>query len=157
MRWSYKGCYTLPLKFLYSQLQLLIRTRLLNISIHHRFCQIIMMGISRHILTSAINWPSGNLKNEFLVNAPSINMSHLHLTNAYLKFSLLSWYDNSFKMYATNMSTLRKHLACRIIWGACGFKHIVWGGIFGKNSLITLRLHGELALKTNVCGSSLLP
>lgn len=62
-------------------------------------------------------------------------MSHLPLTDAYFKFSLLSWHENPFKVYAIKISKFGKHLACQIIWGACDFKYIVWGGVFGKTHL----------------------
>ena len=47
-----------------------------------------MTDFSRHILTWTINLPSGNQKNEFLRNVAPTKMSHFHLTNDYLKFSL---------------------------------------------------------------------
>lgn len=46
----------------------------------------------------------------------STKMSYLHLSSPYLKFSLLSWHENPFKMYAIKMSKFGKHLACQIIW-----------------------------------------
>lgn len=45
----HQGIQHLPLKFLYLLLQLLIKTRLLNISVHYSFCQIMMINFSMYI------------------------------------------------------------------------------------------------------------
>lgn len=105
---KHRGIHLLPLKFPYSLLYLLIKTKLLKISIHQCSGQIIMTNFSRHILISTINLPSRNQKNKLLINVDSTKMSHLHLMNAYLKFSLLSLHENSSKMYAIKISKFGK-------------------------------------------------
>lgn len=60
-------------------------------------------------------------KKEFLMNVASTKMPHLHLTNDYLKFSLLSWHENPFTKYAIKLSKFGKHLACQVIWGGLWF------------------------------------